>query len=295
MSAHVSDDAQLARVFFPYAQERTAKVQARGSRFVYYTSADTAYRILLNREVWLRNALLMNDFREIDHGVDCLETAFQGSCGALLNETLEDCFPGLGNEVVEIFRNLLPVIRSDTYIACLSEHCSEEDQRGRLSMWRAYGGTTGVALVINGAVMHSASDALGVYSSPVFYANENQFADSFMRVVKGISKARPLLKRVGKDRVQSALLQMFRFAVLCTKHPGFDEELEWRVISSPSLRFTGHLASELEVVRGVPQRVLKVRLQDIPEEGLTGLRLPALVDRVIIGPCAFPEVTAMSF
>jgi hypothetical protein len=37
-----------------------------------------------------------------------------------------------------------------TYLACLSEH-QDEDEHGRLPMWRAYGATTGIALVINAA------------------------------------------------------------------------------------------------------------------------------------------------
>lgn len=59
---------ELARVFFPYHATRTQTVLAAGDRFVYYTTADTAMRILKSREFWLRNALLMNDFSEIAHG-----------------------------------------------------------------------------------------------------------------------------------------------------------------------------------------------------------------------------------
>ena len=37
----------------------------------------------------------------------------------------------------------------DTYLTSISEHRNKEDTFGRLSMWRAYGETTGVALVMN--------------------------------------------------------------------------------------------------------------------------------------------------
>lgn len=40
-------------------------------------------------------------------------------------------------------------IETRTYITCLSEHLSNEDNYGRLSMWRAYGHSTGIALIIS--------------------------------------------------------------------------------------------------------------------------------------------------
>jgi hypothetical protein len=36
--------------------------------------------------------------------------------------------------------------------------------------------------------------------------------------------------------------------------------------------------------------VLKLTLQDMSKEGLDGLSLPELLDRVIIGPCIHPDV-----
>ena len=38
--------------------------------FVHYTNANTAYKIIKNEEIWLRNVRGMNDYREIDYGRD---------------------------------------------------------------------------------------------------------------------------------------------------------------------------------------------------------------------------------
>lgn len=290
-----NDLEELARVCFPYAARRTEEMKANGNRFVYYTTAEVAMHILRNQQIWLRNALLMNDFSEISHGFACLNAAYNGPSGTVLKAALASCFPDLPREVEDMFNALLPNVRGDTYLTCFSEHCLDEDRRGRLSMWRAYGGATGVAVVINGAVMHGDSTALGALSSPVYYADSEAFAKDFMEVASGIRAATPLLKRVGKDAVRSTVFQMLRFAALCTKHPGFQEELEWRVIASPTIYSTPRLSTSIEVIQGVPQQVVKIKLESAPDEGLVGLGLRELLDRIIIGPCEFPQMTAAAF
>ena len=76
--------ARLRRVFFPYADRRTAAVQANGGRFAYYTTASVAVSVLRSKEIWMRNAVTMNDFMEISHGFECLNAAYKGDSGAAL-------------------------------------------------------------------------------------------------------------------------------------------------------------------------------------------------------------------
>lgn len=288
-------NAELARVFFPYYEQRKSAVIAAGDRFAYYTNAETASKILGAQEFWLRNALVMNDFSEIAHGMECLRLAYDSSGGKILRAGLESCFPGITGEIEAMYNRLVPLIRYGTFITCFSEHSPAEDTRGRLSMWRAYGGTTGVAIVINGAVMHSESAALGAFSSPVYYGDLRDFGAAFDRVALGIAGRPELLAHAGRDRIRELVFHMLRFTALCTKHPAFHEELEWRVIASPSIINSERLIPSLEVVRGVPQQVLKIRLANAPELGLVGLAIPELIDRVIVGPCEFPEITATAF
>jgi len=77
------------------------------------------------------------------------------------------------------------------------------------------------------------------------------------------------------------------FGVVCTKHPGFAEEREWRVVYSPSMYPSNHLIRAIEVIQGVPQPVYKIPLKNIPEEGLVGAEIPELLDRIIIGPTQY--------
>ena len=86
----------------------------------------------------------MNDFSEVRHGWDCLAKAYNG--GTKLQAILDSHFVGLRAEIERDFNSFKQSMLFDTYLTCVSEHRIEEDTLGRLSMWRAYGVTTGVAL-----------------------------------------------------------------------------------------------------------------------------------------------------
>ncbi len=275
--------------------QRTRDVIAAGGRFVYYTTADTAARILANRHVWMRSTTAMNDYMEVEHGFDCLNASYKAEPGKIFNSALDACFPGLAAELLELFNAWLPNIRQDTYLLCVSEHLPEEDAHGRLSMWRAYGGQAGVALVLNGGVMFRESHALGAYASPVAYLTPDAFADDFTRIAEAIKSEAAHIRTLDRDTIKTHAFNMLRFAVVCTKHPGFHEEREWRVVASPAMYPSDLLSSSVEIVRGIPQTVLKIDLQDHPDRGLTGLALPELLDRIIIGPCEFPLVVVKAF
>jgi hypothetical protein len=63
-------------------------------------------------------------------------------------EAIGNCYPNLAAEAISAFDNRWDQIRFNTYISSISEHNSTEDLHGRLSMWRAFGGTGArVALV----------------------------------------------------------------------------------------------------------------------------------------------------
>src|SRR5947209_3036157 len=95
---HVNEVDEIDRIFFPFHREKREQVQKSGRRFVHYTSAEVAFSILRNRQVWMRKSSLMNDFREIDHGQTCLSAAWKGGEGEF-PRALDRHFPGLAAEV----------------------------------------------------------------------------------------------------------------------------------------------------------------------------------------------------
>jgi len=289
-------DAERVRsVFFPYATQRLAALKAHKARLVHYTSAEVAVSILKNREVWMRNATTMNDYMEVEHGIECLHHAYKGEAGQLFKKVLDENFPGAAAEIETRFNAWLPELRRDTYLTCVSEHHDSEDTYGRLSMWRAYGGKTGVALVLNSAPFYSETNVLKAYSSPVAYLDEAQFASHFAEVVAGMASATDLIQQIGREQIFRLTFNMLRFAVLCTKHPGFQEEQEWRVIYSPTMELSERIVASIETVGGTPQKVFKIPLRNVPEQGLYGMEVPEIIDRIIIGPTKFPGAIYQAF
>ena len=77
---------------------------------------------------------------------------------------------------------------------------------------------------------------------------------------------------------------MMRFAVLCTKHPGFKEEREWRVIYQPKFQQSERIEKEIVCLDGLPQTICKIPLIEVPDENFYGANLKNFLDRIIIGP-----------
>jgi hypothetical protein len=284
-----TDLERLFQIYMPNAFGRLVTVRSSGTRFVHYTSAESAVSILKSREVWMRKSSCMNDFMEVEHGLNCLYAAYRGEeAGKKFRDTLDGLFPGVSAEIAKLFDDWTPHFRTDTYIASFSEHDDAEDTFGRLSMWRAYGAHTGIAFVMNSAPFLASSDALKAYTSPVAYLTDKLFQVEFIRVADAIAKNADFIKGRGREELKGRVFEALRFAALCTKHPGFAEEREWRVVYCPTLHKSEHLIRDAQVIGGIPQPIYKIPLRDVPGEGLVGIEIPALVDRVIIGPTPYP-------
>ena len=143
--------------------------------------------------------------------------------------------------------------------------------------------------------MFANTQVLNVFSSPVEYQRPDEVAKKLGTIAINISNHVDFLKQVGPDAVKKAVFNVFLFGILCTKHPGFHEEREWRAIALPGMYPSQHYTSAIEVIRGVPQRVLKLDLKNHPEQGFLGLAIPELIDKIIIGPCQFPAVIRAAF
>lgn len=281
-------DEEIAALFFEDMRQADQRMRA-GGRVVHYTSAEAAARIISGRQVWLRNALLMNDFSEIQHGLECLYAGWGSEAGGRFKSWLDRVLPNFRPELEKSFDEETAGLRVATFMMSLSEHDDTEDELGRLSMWRAYGGKCGVALVLNPTIFTSATDELKVYSAPVRYLSVPEFASWFDAWTTKLiaNEARLCAAPV------PTLLFFFKFAfrvfALCTKHPGFREEREWRVFHSPLMDGTSRwLRKENEIINGLPQEVVKISLEDDATKSVQGLAPKSLFNRLIIGPTAHP-------
>ncbi len=289
------EDLKLHQVFYPYAFRRQQRMVHSRQRFVHYTRAEAAMSIIKNRQVWMRKSSVMNDFMEVEHGISCLLYAYNGPNGDRFRALFETLHPGITGQFEEIFNNWQPLFRFETYLTSLSEHDDREDELGRLSMWRAYASGTGVALVLNPGVFFTPSDALHAYTSPVAYMSQDEFRVEFEALTTGLIREIAFLRTLTRDQILGHVFAIFRAAVLCTKHPGFAEEREWRIIYSPQYARSDRIIKEILPVGGVPQPVCKIPLEDIPEEGLVGASLAGLLNRIIIGPTTSGVVMQEAF
>lgn len=278
----------LSIALSPYVMERLQAARDGNIRFSHYTSAFVAMEIIEKKEVWLRNAVVMNDFSEVQHGQDCLKASwFDEGVGGRLKSVLDGLKPGLFGEIADAFDQRGHDRAAQSYLIAISEHGSgtiDEDKYGRLSMWRAYGGDTNVAFVFKNTPFLSDSNALNAFTSPVLYGDSERFKAQFTRTIDALENNLELAQTLGPDVVKQVIENALHFATLSTKHPGFAEEREWRVIYSPTIWPSERIPSSIKTIGGVPQRIYRIPLTNYPDEGFVGATLPELLDEIIIGP-----------
>jgi hypothetical protein len=91
---------RLFRIFHPHAASQQAVAFSNGTRFVYYTRAETAMNILKNKQIWMRKSMCMNDFMEVQYGLQCLSDAYlKSETGKKFQSVLNHLFAGLRPEI----------------------------------------------------------------------------------------------------------------------------------------------------------------------------------------------------
>ncbi|MDG2531410.1 DUF2971 domain-containing protein [Caulobacter endophyticus] len=279
----------LGSLFFPHHLAARDEVERQNTRFAHYTSAAVAMSIIQDPYVWMRNALTMNDFSEMRHGLDCIIPAYKDpEVGGRLREFIEEIHPGLPNLFEERFNSWLPHFEQNTFLTSLSRHDKSEDEYGRLSMWRAYGQRNGVALILKNTPFMAETDQLKAVSSPVSYLTPQQYSARLKDIIDGLIVRRDEVAALDRDILFGSLFVMFKTDMLCTKHPGFAEEQEWRVYYSPGADPSPVIEPAFAVVEGVPQQIHRIPLRDDPANGLVGAGINSLLDRIIIGPSSQP-------
>jgi hypothetical protein len=258
-----------------------------GSRFVHYTSAENLIKIIRKEEIWMRRVGMMNDFRETAYGVDLLIDCYNSSKGQKFRKSMINMFGGEWKKFEGTYNFWDKNNREDTYIACFSEHRTSEDNTGRLSMWRCYGKGAGVALVLKPKPFHTCMSAVGPSALPVFYKNNLDFSREFFGMCNRIRKNIKKFPDMDADKITNIMFEKFLMYSFATKHRGFSEELEWRLVYCPKMDEGGNVNIETETLNGVPQRICKFKLKNDPEKNIYGIEIADLVDRIIIGPTEY--------
>lgn len=238
----------------------------------------------------------MNDYREIDYGIQLLNKTVYGS--DYRRERIQHLAARLdwGENVLDSMMSDLNKNEqrfiTNTYLACVSEHRPRERGKGRLSMWRAYGRKTGVAFVLKPTAIFQRLEPLPLRLTPVEYLTQTQFTEGFDWMLDNIETYLDALKRYEPAKVLEYFVNMLMISLFSIKNPGFNEEREWRFVYHESS--SSHLHHDIVVVDGIPQVIYKLPLSS-PSAPQTGVPLEEALEEIIIGPSQYAEVIELAF
>lgn len=289
-------------IFSPKLIEAYVPVQ-NGNKIAHYTTASGGLQILNGEKIWLRNARFMNDYSELQFGLQQMQNFFTKEENAPFREQLEQ-YEATCKKVHETclsdaifeFDQILPQILRKTYCTCLTIHEEEENQFGRLSMWRGYGrNQPAIAILINPEVFKKATDSLGAYSVPIDYGSPNSFAGDMNAAQQSIENNTNFLRTFSLDTMKWFLLNAMIANVIGNKHSGFKEEREWRVYHIEGFHQQGILTKSTEIINSRPQMVFNIPFGEHPEQNIDYLNIPDLIHGIVIGPTQYPEQIAEVF
>jgi hypothetical protein len=251
----------------------------------HYTSIGTLERIAQTGEIWFSNPLYMNDVDELRYGMNLGVHAVRGHTGLR-----EACPPAHYNALLDAFDALYTTFDSDSafdvYVFSCSEHDDEIGDDGLLSMWRGYGGDgNGVAIVFDMDPLLAARSPLLVrqveYKS--YEASEAWMDAKLQQFAQALQRRGGPVEEM-KDAA-AALFERIKLFALFTKHRGFHEEREWRIVYLREQDRANVFTQQLHYAIG--GRGIEPRLR-FCTEGLTGpggpLQLQDMVRRIILGP-----------
>lgn len=250
----------------------------------HYTSLESAHSILCSKTIWLSNPLFMNDIQELRLGIN-MSTEY------ILSNIFE-CFDTSTARIVErcYVKNLQSFQDEqmiDIYVLCFCEH-NQDDYDGVLSMWRGYGGYGGgVALVINTSFVRDGAD-LPIYIQKVQYISNEERQCHLKHIIDNwCQHVKQLL--VPEDMLYIPVFYLFYIVLLnalTSKHYGFKEEREWRLLYikayDESALLTKYLSYHVDK-HGI-QPKLKLPIGPLPDDDISQWSIPTIVDRIIIGP-----------
>jgi hypothetical protein len=285
---------KLEAIFMPHATRQRLRIYENRTkdfaRFVHYTSAEAALSIIRSKRIWMRNTMCMSDYLEVQHGHQLLHKVLSTNDNAKrLFAALDACVPGAAEESFKLFDQWWNDIRFNTYITSISEHDDSEDSHGRLSMWRAFGGSNSarVGIVLKLPKFSPATDALNIMASPVAYLREADVNADVNQIIQNIEDSCGYLPTVDRPLIVSCVYNMLAAGVVCMKHEGFHEEREWRVVYGPKRNASPLMETATETIGGVPQIIHKIPLDRTVSDDLADIDVAQIFDRLIIGPSMY--------
>lgn len=283
-------DAEIGIVFTPLWNDidQGSTFPTKRPLLAHYTSIGTLEGIMRNNEIWFSNPLYMNDLQELRFGILEGAHAFQNHKGIEIASGDSERYQTLSAAFQHYLDEFSDKHAIDTYVFCLAEH-DPGNTDGLLSMWRGYGGNgSGVALVFDTTQLNHVEGIVPLMISSVTYASEQ---DRLGWIDRKLTEFAALLVKhnVPKDQLYIAAYQLFeriKMFALFTKHRGFSEEREWRVVYLRERDRQNKLRDMLHYTVGPRGIEPKLKFKVQPVEGYTSadLSLETIVSQIILGP-----------
>ena len=232
----------------------------------HYTGAPGVRGILNTDRIWASGAQHMNDWMEVVYGYNIMMTTLREVVGS----------SSLPQHAQTIFAEVLRVMEQpdspfvDAYFAAFCE------KGNLLSQWRAYAGTQGFALemdplVINGELtLTTKALARNLRLAKVEYDPVKQkkgFRSLLDELIATIEDQQGDSVKHVNTLVDFVRVVLSSWAAT-VKHPGFQEEQEWRVIFQPLITVQEKYLSTEEFVVRVEEEHLVTHVEFMPAKVL---------------------------
>lgn len=255
----------------------------------HYTSIPTLENIVANDELWFSNPLNMNDFGELRfvllRGAEMFRKNWEK-----IRQSCQDQnrYEVLSSNFENYFKQFDERYALDTYIFCLSKH-DPDNTDGRLSMWRGYGGNgNGAAIIIDTSKINVLDGVQPLIFSKVEYLSDqdrhdwiDKTIDKFVQIINVQQPPTEMLHIAAHE-----LFERFKLFALFTKHHGFHEEEEWRVVYLRDRDVSNVYASMLgyaHTARGIEPK-FKYKVQPIKDHTAEDFSLEKIISQIILGP-----------
>lgn len=257
---------KIMSILFPYYYNEVQRIKKDNINLAYYTDLSTAFLVLRNKEIWLRNVMCMNDYNEVKQGLGTLRKYLIDKLdyrNRLLNIL---CRIGKERKYWEDVLNELLINNEytyflNTYIACFTEHKAGDDD-GNLNMFRVYGRNKGAAMIFADFMDLDVPVAL----SKVLYCSEFEFKQYLDQFIESLENNVDFLSKIDIKTFENLFKQTILFAILSIKNPAYKEDNEWRIIYCDKLMFNPECSKfyklEVEVINGLPQKIYKLKFED---------------------------------
>ena len=186
----------------------------------------------------------------------------------------------------------------DVYIFCFSEHESD-DYDGKLSMWRGYGANGSGATIVFDTNKIDPVDDSPLSIAPVSYATREERLEWINKKIDQLSS---IIERVDFEKAYAHDLAWYFFSrlivfALHTKHKGFEEVREWRLVyikKFDEANLAGQMLDYFIGQNGVEPK-LKLDLKSAPGLVSSSFRIEESIDRIILGPTVASPLSRMAF